>query len=104
MLPSPWLTVRFSLPSFVRVGREELGADQLNWDYAAGAVFTDALLKAIRGDKNIVHATYVDSPLYADKGVPFFASKVTLGVRPPSSPPPPFNPRLTSQPPTAQRC
>lgn len=35
----------------------------------------------MRGDKDIVQCTYVDSPLYADKGVTFFASNVTLGVR-----------------------
>jgi malate dehydrogenase len=46
----------------------------------AGAVFADALLKALNGEKDIVQCTYVDSPLYADKGVSFFSSKVTLGV------------------------
>jgi malate dehydrogenase len=45
----------------------------------AGAVFTDALLKAMRGDKDVVQCTYVESPLYADKGVTFFATQVTLG-------------------------
>lgn len=47
----------------------------------AGAVFADALLKAMSGEKDIVQCTYVDSPLYADQGVSFFSSKVTLGVR-----------------------
>lgn len=47
----------------------------------AGAVFTDALLKAKRGDKNVVQCTFVESPLYADKGVTYFSSEVTLGVR-----------------------
>ncbi|KAI5475923.1 malate dehydrogenase [Pseudohyphozyma bogoriensis] len=54
------------------------GSATLSMAYAA-AVFTDALLKAKRGDKDIVQCTFVDSPLFADKGVPFFSSKVTLG-------------------------
>lgn len=35
----------------------------------------------MRGDKDVVQCTYVESPLYADKGVTFFSSQVTLGVR-----------------------
>ncbi|KAK4703768.1 malate dehydrogenase, partial [Phenoliferia sp. Uapishka_3] len=58
--------------------KDGAGSATLSMAYA-GAVFTDALLKAMRGDKDIVQCTYVDSPLYADKGVTFFSSKVTLG-------------------------
>jgi malate dehydrogenase len=45
----------------------------------AGARFTESLLKAAHGEKNVTEYTYVDSPLYKDQGVKFFASKVTLG-------------------------
>jgi hypothetical protein len=68
----------------------------------AGAVFTDALLKAMRGDKDIVQCTYIESPLYADKGVAFFASQVTLGVRP--LPPLLYVNQLTINLSAAQRC
>lgn len=56
------------------------GSATLSMAYA-GAVFADALLKAKRGDKNVVQCTFVESPLYADKGVTYFSSEVTLGVR-----------------------
>ncbi|PPJ49781.1 hypothetical protein CBER1_03341 [Cercospora berteroae] len=45
----------------------------------AGARFTESLLKAAQGEKGVVEPTYVDSPLYKDQGVNYFASKVTLG-------------------------
>merc|ERR1712115_255888 len=43
----------------------------------AGARFAESLLKAAQGQKNVVEPTFVDSPLYKDQGVPYFASKVT---------------------------
>lgn len=58
-----------------------LGTDFKTLSVPAGAEFTDALLKAMRGDKDVVQCAYVESPLFADKGATFFASKVTLGVR-----------------------
>jgi len=58
--------------------KDGAGSATLSMAYA-GAVFTDALLKAIRGDANIVQPTFVDSPLFKDQGVDFFASNVTLG-------------------------
>ena len=45
----------------------------------AGARFAESLLKAASGEKGIIEPTYVDSPLYKDQGIDFFASKVELG-------------------------
>jgi len=45
----------------------------------AGARFTESLLKAAQGEKGVVEPTFVDSPLYKDQGVTYFASNVTLG-------------------------
>ncbi|MCJ1400352.1 Malate dehydrogenase, cytoplasmic [Xylographa trunciseda] len=45
----------------------------------AGARFTESLLKAAQGQSGVVEPTFVDSPLYKDQGVDFFASKVELG-------------------------
>ncbi|CAD6504653.1 BgTH12-00159 [Blumeria graminis f. sp. triticale] len=45
----------------------------------AGARFADSLLKAAQGQKEIVEPAFVDSPLYKDQGVDFFASPVELG-------------------------
>lgn len=45
----------------------------------AGARFAESLLRAAQGEKGVVEPTFVDSPLYKDQGVDFFASKVELG-------------------------
>lgn len=45
----------------------------------AGARFAESLLKASQGQSSVVECTFVDSPLYKDQGVEFFASKVELG-------------------------
>jgi malate dehydrogenase len=45
----------------------------------AGARFAESLLKAAQGEKGVVEPTFVESPLYKDQGVDFFASKVELG-------------------------
>jgi malate dehydrogenase len=45
----------------------------------AGARFTESLLKAAQGQKNVIEPTFVDSPLYKDQGVEYFASNVELG-------------------------
>ncbi len=45
----------------------------------AGARFTESLLKAAQGQSGVVEPTFVESPLYKDHGVDFFASKVELG-------------------------
>ena len=39
----------------------------------------DSVLRAVGGEKNVVECTFVESPLYKDKGIDFFSSKVTLG-------------------------
>ncbi|KAF2127657.1 malate dehydrogenase [Dothidotthia symphoricarpi CBS 119687] len=45
----------------------------------AGARFTESLLKAAQGQKNVIEPTFVDSPLYKDQGVEYFSSNVELG-------------------------
>ena len=45
----------------------------------AGARFAESLLKAAQGQSGVIEPTYVDSPLYKDQGVTYFASQVTLG-------------------------
>ncbi|KAL8749617.1 MAG: hypothetical protein Q9184_006739 [Pyrenodesmia sp. 2 TL-2023] len=45
----------------------------------AGARFAESLLKAAQGQKGVIEPTFVDSPLYKDQGVDFFASPVELG-------------------------
>jgi malate dehydrogenase len=45
----------------------------------AGARFAESLLKAAQGEKGVVEPTFVDSPLYKDQGIDFFASQVELG-------------------------
>lgn len=45
----------------------------------AGARFADSLLKAASGQKGIVEPAFVDSPLFKEQGVGFFASCVELG-------------------------
>ena len=45
----------------------------------AGARFAESLLKAAQGQKGVVEPTFVDSHLYKDQGIDFFASKVELG-------------------------
>jgi malate dehydrogenase len=52
------------------------GSATLSMAYA-GAHFTLQLLRALRGDKNIVECTYVESTATAS---PFFATPVVLGV------------------------
>lgn len=45
----------------------------------AGARFAESLLKAAQGQKGVIEPTFVESPLYKDQGVPYFASRVELG-------------------------
>lgn len=45
----------------------------------AGARFAESLLKAAQGQKGVIEPTFVDSPLFKDQGVNFFASQVELG-------------------------
>ena len=46
----------------------------------AGARFAESLLKASQGEKGVVEPTFVDSPLYKDRGIDYFSSKVELGL------------------------
>lgn len=45
----------------------------------AGARFAESLLKAGAGETGVVEPTFIDSPLYKDQGIDFFASNVELG-------------------------
>lgn len=45
----------------------------------AGARFASSLLRALKGERGITEPAYVASPVAADKGVPYFATNVTLG-------------------------
>ena len=45
----------------------------------AGARFAESLLRAAQGEKGIIEPTFVDSPLFKDEGLDFFASRVELG-------------------------
>ncbi|RUS35356.1 malate dehydrogenase, NAD-dependent [Jimgerdemannia flammicorona] len=45
----------------------------------AGAKFANALISAASGKKTVTEPTYVQSPLFADEGIEFFASNVDLG-------------------------
>ncbi|KAI9681607.1 MAG: Malate dehydrogenase, cytoplasmic [Trizodia sp. TS-e1964] len=45
----------------------------------AGARFAESLLKASQGQSGVIEPTFVESPLYKDQGVDFFASQVLLG-------------------------
>jgi malate dehydrogenase len=46
---------------------------------AAGARFAGALLRAKKGEKDVVEPTFVESPLFKSEGIDFFSSLVTLG-------------------------
>lgn len=45
----------------------------------AGARMAESVIRASQGDKGVVEPSFVDSPLYKDQGIDFFASKVELG-------------------------
>lgn len=45
----------------------------------AGARMAESLLRASQGEKGVIEPTFVDSPLYKDQGIDFFASRVELG-------------------------
>lgn len=45
----------------------------------AGARFADSLLRAADGSESVVEPSFVASPLYADRGVEYFSSRVRLG-------------------------
>lgn len=45
----------------------------------AGARFASNVLSAANGHEGLKEPAFVESPLYADQGIPFFASEITLG-------------------------
>ncbi|KDN39465.1 putative MDH1-malate dehydrogenase precursor, mitochondrial [Tilletiaria anomala UBC 951] len=59
--------------------KDGAGSATLSMAYAA-AVFTNSLLRALGGEQGVKECAYVDSPLYKDQGVDFFATPVTLGT------------------------
>ncbi|KAG6910170.1 Malate dehydrogenase, cytoplasmic [Tephrocybe rancida] len=59
--------------------KDGAGSATLSMAYA-GAKFTNSLLRGLNGEKGVVTPTFVKSPLFADKGIEFFASNVELGV------------------------
>ncbi|PYH89566.1 malate dehydrogenase, NAD-dependent [Aspergillus ellipticus CBS 707.79] len=83
--PSIEGTVRDELVKRIQFGGDEVvqakdGAGSATLSMAfAGARFADSLLKAASGQKGITEPTFVDSPLFKDQGVDFFASQVELG-------------------------
>ncbi|KAH7100517.1 malate dehydrogenase [Auriculariales sp. MPI-PUGE-AT-0066] len=58
--------------------KDGAGSATLSMAYAA-TVFTNALLRAMGGEKNVITPTFVRSPLYEAHGVDFFSSNVELG-------------------------
>lgn len=59
--------------------KDGAGSATLSMAYA-GAVFADALMRALNGESGVTTPAFVDSPLYKDQGVDFFASQVTLSA------------------------
>lgn len=45
----------------------------------AGARFAGSVLNGLAGETDVIEPTFVESPLFADEGISFFSSKVTLG-------------------------
>ncbi|KAL5340378.1 lactate/malate dehydrogenase [Aspergillus crustosus] len=78
-------TTRDELVNRIQFGGDEVvkakdGAGSATLSMAmAGARFAESLLRAAQGEKGVVEPTFVESPLYKDQGVDFFASKVELG-------------------------
>ncbi|KAI1824090.1 malate dehydrogenase [Xylaria intraflava] len=81
----PDLSANAELINRVQFGGDEVvkakdGAGSATLSMAmAGARMADSVLRAAHGEKGVVEPTFVQSPLYADQGVDFFASKVELG-------------------------
>ncbi|CCF57387.1 hypothetical protein KAFR_0C03960 [Kazachstania africana CBS 2517] len=55
------------------------GSATLSMAYA-GSRFANAVLDGFEGKQNVVEASFVDSPLFKDEGIDFFATNVTLGT------------------------
>jgi len=59
--------------------KDGAGSATLSMAYA-GAKFTNALLRGLAGEKNVITPTFVKSPLFTDQGIEFFSSNVELGL------------------------
>lgn len=59
--------------------KDGAGSATLSMAYA-GAKFTNALLRGLAGEKDVITPTFVRSPLFADQGIDYFSSNVELGV------------------------
>ncbi|KAI1451775.1 malate dehydrogenase-like protein [Annulohypoxylon moriforme] len=81
----PDLTSNAELVKRVQFGGDEVvkakdGAGSATLSMAmAGARMAESLLRAAQGEKGVIEPTFVDSPLYKDQGIDFFASRVELG-------------------------
>jgi len=77
--------IRAALVNRIQFGGDEVvkakdGAGSATLSMAfAGARFADSLLQAAQGVKGIIEPTFVESPLFKDQGIDFFASRVELG-------------------------
>src|SRR5882762_8284852 len=59
--------------------KDGAGSATLSMAYA-GAKFANALLRGLSGELGVITPTFVKSPVFADKGVDYFATNVELGV------------------------
>jgi malate dehydrogenase len=81
----PELSSNAQLINRVQFGGDEVvkakdGAGSATLSMAmAGARMAESLLRASHGEKGVIEPTFVDSPLYKDRGIDFFSSRVELG-------------------------
>lgn len=47
----------------------------------AGAKFADAVLRGLDGEADVIEPTFVESPIFKDEGIDFFAQSVKLGPK-----------------------
>lgn len=66
--PSAWLTVRSSSRILLKYLDLAQAHESIPLLSSAAAVFTNSLLRALKGEKNVVECSYVESPLYKDQG------------------------------------
>lgn len=81
----PELSSNAELINRVQFGGDEVvkakdGAGSATLSMAmAGARMAESILRAAQGEKGVIEPSFVDSPLYKDKGIDFFSSRVELG-------------------------
>lgn len=54
------------------------GSATLSMAYA-GSHFANAVIDGLDGNKNVVEPAFIDSPIYKDENIPFFAQLIKLG-------------------------